>query len=76
MPENTAPRAEPLPLAVIDIGSNSGRVVVYRVEAEGGFRIQATTRAALRLVRGVDERREAWPWPPRRCATRRTRPRS
>ena len=56
MPEKTAPRAEPLSLAVIDIGSNSGRVVVYRVEAEGGFRIQATTRAALRLVRGVDER--------------------
>jgi exopolyphosphatase / guanosine-5'-triphosphate,3'-diphosphate pyrophosphatase len=50
------PRPAPLPLAVIDIGSNSGRVVVYRVEAEGGFRIQATTRAALRLVRGVDER--------------------
>ena len=35
------------PLAVIDIGSNSGRVVVYRVGPEGGFRIQATTRAAL-----------------------------
>ena len=47
---------EPLPLAIIDIGSNSGRVVVYRVEPDGGFRIQATTRAALRLVRGVDER--------------------
>ena len=43
------------PLAVIDIGSNSGRVVVYRVGPEGGFRIQATTRAALRLVREVDE---------------------
>ena len=49
------PRGDLLPLAVIDIGSNSGRVVVYRLGAEGGFRIQATTRASLRLVREVDE---------------------
>jgi exopolyphosphatase / guanosine-5'-triphosphate,3'-diphosphate pyrophosphatase len=55
MTEERVTRAEGLPLAVIDIGSNSGRVVVYRIEAEGGFRIQATTRAALRLVREVDE---------------------
>jgi hypothetical protein len=54
MPEETVPRADLPPLAVIDIGSNSGRVVVYRVEADGGLRIQATTRAALRLVREVD----------------------
>ena len=44
-----------LPVAVIDIGSNSGRVVVYRAETEGGLRIQATTRAALRLVREVEK---------------------
>jgi exopolyphosphatase/guanosine-5'-triphosphate,3'-diphosphate pyrophosphatase len=44
-----------VPLAVIDIGSNSGRVVVYQVGPEGTLRIQATTRAALRLVREVDE---------------------
>jgi exopolyphosphatase/guanosine-5'-triphosphate,3'-diphosphate pyrophosphatase len=50
-----APRDALVPLAVIDIGSNSGRVVVYRVEAEGGIRIQATTRAALRLVREVEK---------------------
>ena len=55
MPEAGVPRGDGGPLAVIDIGSNSGRVVVYRVGAEGGFRIQATTRAALRLVREVDE---------------------
>jgi exopolyphosphatase/guanosine-5'-triphosphate,3'-diphosphate pyrophosphatase len=42
------------PLAVIDIGSNSGRVVVYGREAEGRFRILATSRAALRLVREVE----------------------
>jgi exopolyphosphatase/guanosine-5'-triphosphate,3'-diphosphate pyrophosphatase len=41
-------------VAVIDIGSNSGRVVVYRPEPEGRFRILAGTRAALRLVREVD----------------------
>jgi exopolyphosphatase/guanosine-5'-triphosphate,3'-diphosphate pyrophosphatase len=42
------------PVAVIDIGSNSGRVVVYQPEAGGRFRILAGTRAALRLVREVD----------------------
>ena len=53
--EPSRPVSDAAPLAVIDIGSNSGRVVVYRVEADGGVRIQATTRAALRLVREVDE---------------------
>jgi exopolyphosphatase/guanosine-5'-triphosphate,3'-diphosphate pyrophosphatase len=42
------------PIAVIDIGSNSGRVVVYQPEPGGRFRILAGTRAALRLVREVD----------------------
>jgi len=49
------PRIARVPVAVIDIGSNSGRVVVYRVEPEGGLRIQATTRASLRLVREVEK---------------------
>ncbi|HEY7510233.1 MAG TPA: Ppx/GppA phosphatase family protein [Vicinamibacteria bacterium] len=49
MPERTDE-----PVAVIDIGSNSGRVVVYRPEPGGRFRILAGTRAALRLVREVD----------------------
>jgi exopolyphosphatase / guanosine-5'-triphosphate,3'-diphosphate pyrophosphatase len=44
----------PAPLAVIDIGSNSGRVVAYRVDTVGHLRILGTTRAALRLVRDVD----------------------
>ena len=42
------------PVAVIDIGSNSGRVVVYRRDDAGMLRIQSTTRAALRLVSDVD----------------------
>lgn len=41
-------------VAVIDIGSNSGRVVVYRRDGDGRLRLQASTRAALRLVREVD----------------------
>src|SRR5687768_5830534 len=41
-------------VAVIDIGSNSARVVVYRRDAAGKLRILSTTRAALRLVRDVD----------------------
>ncbi len=42
------------PVAIVDIGSNSGRVVVYRVDAAGQLRLLASTRAALRLVREVD----------------------
>ncbi len=41
------------PVAVVDIGSNSGRVVVYRLDAAGQLRLLASTRAALRLVREV-----------------------
>jgi exopolyphosphatase/guanosine-5'-triphosphate,3'-diphosphate pyrophosphatase len=42
------------PVAIVDIGSNSGRVVVYRIDAAGQLRLLACTRAALRLVREVD----------------------
>jgi exopolyphosphatase/guanosine-5'-triphosphate,3'-diphosphate pyrophosphatase len=44
------------PVAVVDIGSNSGRVMVYRPEAGGHLHILAGSRAALRLVRDLDER--------------------
>jgi exopolyphosphatase/guanosine-5'-triphosphate,3'-diphosphate pyrophosphatase len=37
-------------VAVIDIGSNSGRVVVYDVQADGHLPILASSRASLRLV--------------------------
>jgi len=47
-------RASP-PLAIIDIGSNSARVVVYNREAAGHLRIVASARASLRLVEGVVE---------------------
>jgi exopolyphosphatase/guanosine-5'-triphosphate,3'-diphosphate pyrophosphatase len=43
------------PVAVIDVGSNSGRVVCYLVDAAGQLRILATSRAALRLVRDVED---------------------
>jgi exopolyphosphatase/guanosine-5'-triphosphate,3'-diphosphate pyrophosphatase len=43
------------PLAIIDIGSNSARVVVYNREAGGHLRIVASARASLRLVEGVVE---------------------
>src|SRR5687767_15944425 len=46
--------AEEDPVAVIDIGSNSGRVVVYRRDGAGMLRILSTTRAPLRLVADVD----------------------
>ena len=40
-------------MAVIDIGSNSGRVVVYDVHADGHLPILASSRASLRLVRDL-----------------------
>jgi exopolyphosphatase/guanosine-5'-triphosphate,3'-diphosphate pyrophosphatase len=42
------------PVAVIDIGSNSGRVMVYTREAGGHLHILAGSRASLRLVRELD----------------------
>ena len=42
-------------VAVVDIGSNSGRVVVYRLHGEGYLRILATTPASLRLVREIED---------------------
>ena len=41
-------------MAVIDIGSNSGRVMVYRQEAGGHLHVLAGSRASLRLVRELD----------------------
>lgn len=43
------------PLAIIDIGSNSARIVVYNREAGGHLRIVASARSSLRLVEGVVE---------------------
>ena len=42
-------------MAVIDVGSNSGRVMVYRQEAGGHLHVLAGSRASLRLVRDLDE---------------------
>ncbi len=43
------------PVAVIDIGSNSGRVVVLERDKAGHLRLLTGSRAPLRLVRDVDE---------------------
>jgi exopolyphosphatase / guanosine-5'-triphosphate,3'-diphosphate pyrophosphatase len=50
------PGAAAAPVAVIDIGSNSGRVVVYQVQPGGHLRILASSRASLRLVRDLKEK--------------------
>ncbi len=47
-------KAKP-PLAIIDIGSNSARIVVYDREPGGHLRIVASARSSLRLVEGVVE---------------------
>jgi exopolyphosphatase/guanosine-5'-triphosphate,3'-diphosphate pyrophosphatase len=45
-------------VAVIDIGSNSGRVVVFQRDAASHLRLLAGSRAPLRLVHDVDARGE------------------
>jgi exopolyphosphatase / guanosine-5'-triphosphate,3'-diphosphate pyrophosphatase len=45
----------PQPIAVVDIGSNSGRVVVVRVSEEGHLQIVADARAPLRLARELED---------------------
>src|SRR5580765_5146443 len=53
MPKRTPSREV---VAVIDVGSNSGRVVVFQRDAAGHLRTLAGTRASLRLVHDVDTR--------------------
>ena len=43
-------------IAVIDIGSNSGRVMVFERDRASHLRLLAGSRASLRLVHDVDER--------------------
>jgi exopolyphosphatase/guanosine-5'-triphosphate,3'-diphosphate pyrophosphatase len=45
-------------VAVIDIGSNSARVMVFARDASNHLRLLAGSRAPLRLVHDVDERAE------------------
>src|SRR3954471_7796644 len=54
--QNAAGRRNPV--AVIDIGSNSGRVMVYERDAASHLRLLAGSRASLRLVHDVDTRRQ------------------
>jgi exopolyphosphatase / guanosine-5'-triphosphate,3'-diphosphate pyrophosphatase len=42
------------PLAVIDIGSNSGRVIVVRLSNRGHLEILSDARTSLRLIRDLD----------------------
>jgi exopolyphosphatase / guanosine-5'-triphosphate,3'-diphosphate pyrophosphatase len=55
------PGAAAAPVAVIDIGSNSGRVVVYEILPEGHLRILASSRASLRLVRDLKDKNSLSP---------------
>jgi exopolyphosphatase / guanosine-5'-triphosphate,3'-diphosphate pyrophosphatase len=41
------------PLAIVDLGSNSGRVVVLRIDPHGNLEILADGRSPLRLARDV-----------------------
>ena len=44
------------PVAIIDIGSNSGRMVVFRSREGGHLDILEDARAPLRLGRGGEDR--------------------
>src|SRR5262245_23860790 len=57
MPQ-TDDRARRNAVAVIDIGSNSGRVMVFERDGSSHLRLLAGSRAPLRLVHDVDTRRE------------------
>ncbi|HXA29058.1 MAG TPA: Ppx/GppA phosphatase family protein [Candidatus Angelobacter sp.] len=45
---------QPHPLAVIDIGSNSGRVIVVRLSNRGHLEILSDARTSLRLIRDLN----------------------
>lgn len=45
----------PQPLAVVDIGSNSGRVIVVRMGGGGHLEILSDARTSLRLIRDIGE---------------------
>jgi exopolyphosphatase / guanosine-5'-triphosphate,3'-diphosphate pyrophosphatase len=47
---------KPAPVAVIDLGSNTARVVVFRIEREGTFQVVADSKVPLRLIRQFDSR--------------------
>ena len=53
--ESPAPNAEEEPVAVIDIGSNSGRMVVFRPREAGHLDILEDARAPLRLGRALKD---------------------
>ena len=57
MPAPRAPRRVHS-VAIIDIGSNSGRVVVFERDPSNHLRLLAGSRAPLRLVHDVDQRAE------------------
>jgi exopolyphosphatase/guanosine-5'-triphosphate,3'-diphosphate pyrophosphatase len=48
-------RSSRRPVAIIDIGSNSGRVVILELDQARHLRLLAGSRAPLRLVHDVDE---------------------
>jgi len=55
VPRRPSTSASPgAPVAVIDVGSNSARVLVYRQEAGGHLHVLAGSRTSLRLVRELD----------------------
>jgi exopolyphosphatase/guanosine-5'-triphosphate,3'-diphosphate pyrophosphatase len=56
MSDGVQPRSEVV--AVIDVGSNSGRVVVFERDKAGHLRTLTGSRASLRLVQDVDRRGE------------------
>jgi exopolyphosphatase / guanosine-5'-triphosphate,3'-diphosphate pyrophosphatase len=53
LPHRPPARRTPAPLAVVDVGSNSGRITVMRLHPSGHLEVLADARAPLRLARDV-----------------------
>lgn len=56
LPTNPSLRSRDARVAVIDVGSNSGRVTVFRLEGAAHLAVLADARTALKLVRDVRKR--------------------
>ncbi len=52
-PRDALKLPQPQPLAVVDIGSNSGRVIVVRLDPRGHLEILSDARTSLRLIRDI-----------------------
>ena len=54
-PDTAEAREDGRPFAIVDIGSNSGRMIVFRLREDGHLEVLEDARAPLRLARALRE---------------------